>query len=116
MPYHKKIIIFTKDGTAYLYEDRGYESSKKKQNGKIYLSYFTQLNDFIISQCFFDYQDEYINQSPSDYPFIKVSVQKGDFTKSVTIKGDSHDPVGFWAIYSLILYISDQIKWEEIKV
>jgi len=115
MPYHKKTIIFTKDGMAYLYDDRDYESSKKKQIGKIYLSYFTKLNDFIISQCFFDYKDEYINQSPSDYPFIKVSVQNGDLTKSVTIKGESHDPVGFWAIYSLILYVEDQINWEEVK-
>jgi len=115
MPYHKKTIIFTKDGMAYLYDDRGYESSKKKQIGKMYLSYFTKLNDFIISQCFFDYNDEYINQSPSDYPFIKVSVQNGDFIKSVTIKGESHDPVGFWAISSLILYVGDQVNWEEVK-
>jgi TonB family protein len=115
MPYHKKTLIFKSDGKAFLSEDRGYESSIKKQIGKIYLSYFSKLNDFILSQCFFDYKDEYINQSPSDYPLIKVSVQKGDFTKSVTIKGESHDPVGFWAISSLILYVGDQIKWEEVK-
>ena len=115
IPYHKKTIVFRSDGTAYLEEDRGYEGSKKHISGKIYPAFYSKLNDFIISQCFFDYENEYINQSPSDFPIIKVTVQNDNITKSVAIKGESHDPVGFWAISSLILYVADQIKWEEVK-
>lgn len=71
MPVLHQTIIFNSDGTAYFQENYGYEESMKNQIGKIFKSGFTNLNDFIISQCFLDYENEYISQSPSDMPIIK---------------------------------------------
>ena len=55
MPALHQTIIYRSDGTAYFQEDYGYKESEKNLVGKIYKSGFTNLNDFIISQCFLDY-------------------------------------------------------------
>lgn len=115
LPALHQTIIYRSDGTAYFQEDYGYKESEKNLTGKIYKSGFTKLNDFIISQCFLNFENEYISQNPSDYPTIKITVQNDNITKSVTAKGEGYAPISFWAIKNVIRYLKDQIKWEEVK-
>jgi len=111
--FHRISIIFSSDGTAFFSEDWGTEPPKEFM-GKIESFLFTKLNDFIISQCFFDLSNDYLwdNITHGGYSIITVRSSLGE--KSVTSKG-KFEPIGLWAIKTVILQVKEQIKWEEVK-
>jgi TonB family protein len=113
MIFLHKTIIFKRDGSAYYSEDRGYEPAKN-YNGKINVYEFTKLNDFILAQCFFNYDSEYAKKAINDTGKTIITVKAGENTKSVMSKGQL-EPVGLWAIRTVILQEYNQIKWEEVK-
>jgi hypothetical protein len=44
-----------------------------------------------------------------------IIVKIGPTDKSVLTYGNDGDPVGLWAIITILRHIQDQIKWEEVK-
>lgn len=113
MIFLHKTIIFKRDGSAFFSEDRGYEPAKIYK-GKISAYEFTKLNDFIVSQCFFKYDSEYAKKAINDTGKTIITVKSGDQLKSVMSKGQL-EPVGLWAIRTVILQEYNQIQWEEVK-
>lgn len=113
MIFLHKTIIFKSDGSAFYSEDRGYEPAKI-YNGKINGYEFTKLTDFIVSQCFFNYDSEYAKKAINDTGKTIITVKSGNQSKSVMSKGQL-EPVGLWAIRTVILQEYNQIKWEEVK-
>lgn len=111
--YFIKTIIFNKDGSAYFSEDNGYEPPKK-YTGKINPYLYTKLNDFIIAQCFLDYEEEYVENAISHSGKTIITIKTNNIEKSVTSKGQL-EPVGLWGIRTAILQVKDGIKWEEVK-
>jgi len=109
----KRTIIFKIDGSAFFSEDRGYEPPDKYVS-KINTYLYTKLNDFIIAQYFLDYENEYITGAISHAGKTIITIRSGDMEKSVTSKGQL-EPVGLWAIRTVILQAKEQIKWEEVK-
>jgi len=112
--YDIRTIIFRKDGTAYFNHDRGYEPPQKFI-GVIKSDLYIKLNDFIISQCFLDYESDYISNIPSDSPKTIITIKSGNLEKSITSQGKSYEPIGFWAIKTVILQAKESVKWEEVK-
>jgi len=106
-------IIIKKDGSAFFSEDRGYEPPKI-YHGKINSYEYTKLNDFIVAQCFFEYDNEYVLKAINDTGKTIITVKSGNIIKSVLSKGQL-EPVGLWAIRTVILQEKDKIQWEEIK-
>ena len=86
------------------------------KKGKIPLGLYTKLNDFIISQCNYqNYNQRFYTGINSRYdPEISLYTKIGTTEKSVQAKGFDSMPIGFWALTKLILYVKDQIKWEEV--
>ena len=113
MIFLHKTIIFRSDGSAYFSEDRGYEPSKI-YNGKINTYEFTKLNDFIVAQCFFNYNNEYAKKAINDTGKTIITVKSRNHIKSVMSKGQV-EPVGLWAIRTVILQEYNQIQWEEVN-
>ena len=113
MIFLHKTIIFRSDGSAFFSEDRGYEPSKI-YNGKINTYEFTKLNDFIVAQCFFNYNNEYAKKAINDTGKTIITVKSRNHIKSVMSKGQV-EPVGLWAIRTVILQEYNQIQWEEVN-
>jgi TonB family protein len=103
-----------KFGEAYYFESTNFEKVAKN-NGNIPLGLFTKLNDFIISQCFKDYENNYQSSKKNPYyPSITITVKIGSNEKYVSFRESDNIPVGLWALNKLLLTTMDQIKWEAV--
>ncbi len=112
MPYFQKLIVLKKDGKAHYREwDRGQITETE---GSIDILAYSHLSDFILSQCFFNYNDKYYSRV-SDRPKTIISVKIKEIQKSVSVYAGAAFPVGFWGIQSVILKIKNDINWTVIK-
>jgi len=112
---NQKILRFNKIGEAYYFESENYKKVSKKE-GNVPLGLFTKLNDFIISQSFQSYKHSYETSDRFHQdPVITISVKVDSTEEYVSFRGSDNIPIGLWALNQLILYVNDQIKWEEVK-
>jgi len=110
MPYFQRLIVLKKDGKALYREwNRGQIT---EMEGSVDNLAYSQLSDFILSQCFFKYNDKYYSRV-SDWPRTIISVKIKDIQKSVYAGAEF--PVGFWGIQNVILKIKNDINWTAIK-
>lgn len=76
---------------------------------------FTKLNDFIISQCIQKYEHSFESSKHFPDPVITIKINFGSTENYVSFRESDNIPIGLWALNKLILYVKDQIKWEEVK-
>jgi len=109
-------LKLTKSGKVTLIENNIDNVKASVNKGEIPLGLYTKLNDFIISQCNYqNYDPRFYTKINSRYdPKISLYMRTGSTEKSVQAKGFDSMPIGFWALTKLILYVKDQIKWEEV--
>lgn len=112
IPYFQKLVVLRKDGNAHYEEwDRGQIT---EMEGSIDTLAYSHVSDFILSQCFFKYKDNYYS-TVSDRPRTIISIKTKDTQKSVSVYSGAEFPVGFWGIQSVILQIKNDIHWTDIK-
>lgn len=111
--YYKRLRM-KMNNRATVYEIINQEIQPYK-DGEIPAGLYTKLNDFIISQCFLNYKYNYSNVSSAHAMRETITVKIGPTDKSVWSNGYGNEPVGLWAITNLILYVGDQVIWNEIK-
>ncbi|MCW9096860.1 MAG: energy transducer TonB [Ignavibacteriaceae bacterium] len=111
---NQKVLKLNKLGEAYYFESENYEKVSKKE-GNIPLGLFTKLNDFIISQCFQKYEHSFESSKHFPDPVITIKINFGSTENYVSFRESDNIPVGLWALNKLILYVKDQINWEEVK-
>ncbi len=112
---NRKRLILDKSGRAEFQEQKYQENSNSKE-GIIPIEIYTKLSDFIISQCFLNYEDSYSPVSFRRSPVVTIIVFYGSNQKSVSSYGNNDgDPVGLWAITKVIEKLQDDIKWEIIE-
>ncbi len=116
--YNYKKLTLDKFGNVNYFEIDKWEEpdseNKIEKKGNIKIELYTRLSDFIISQCFLDFNKYYSNTSSSHQRMEIITVKTGSIEKYVNSNG-SGDPVGLWAILNLIKYFEDQIEWEEVE-
>lgn len=111
--YYKKLRM-KMNNRANVYEIIDQKIQPYK-DGEIPAGLYTKLSDFIVSQCFQNFKSNYSNDS-SPHPMQEtITVKIGPTDKSVWSNRYGNEPVGLWAITNLILYVGDQVKWNEIK-
>jgi CarboxypepD_reg-like domain len=113
-------VIFFKDNGQVLLMDYKEDKHMLKQIGKITLNTYRQLSDFIISQNFFKYKDDYTNSKLFDIPIDIITIKADDKVKAVTstdwgYKPAGHGPIGCWAVKNLLLQSIENVKWEEVE-
>ena len=108
------MLKFNKIGKAYYFESENYKKVLKKE-GNIPLGLFTKLNDFIISQCIQKYEHSFESSKHFPDPVITIKINFGSTENYVSFRESDNIPIGLWALNKLILYVKDQIKWEEVK-
>jgi len=113
---NKKLTLNKSGNVKYL--ERIYGTSDLKSPiqkiGKLKTNIYNRLSDFIISQCFLEYDDHYY-KILSDHTFLEtITVKTDSITKRVT-SANQGDPVGLWAIIYILRHIEDQVQWEEAK-
>jgi len=111
---NQTMLKFNKIGEAYYFESENYKKVLKKE-GNIPLGLFTKLNDFIISQCFQKYEHSFESSKHFPDPVITIKINFGSTENYVSFRESDNIPIGLWALNELILYVKDQIKWEEVK-
>jgi TonB family protein len=112
MPYHQTVLKLTKEGSAYYKTDNGFE--REESFGNIDSRSYIKLNDFIISQCFNDYEEKYYGQI-SDVAKYIITVKLNDKVKTVSYAGDANYPISLWAIQNVVLNMKNNVKWDNTK-
>lgn len=110
--FYRKLRL-RKSNQASIYEIINQKIQPHK-TGVIPEGLYTKLSDFIISQCFLNY--EYSYSSSSSPPDIQetIIVKIGPTDKSVSTYGYDGVPIGLWAISIVIQKIEEEINWEKI--
>ena len=114
--YHK--LIRLKNSGEAIYYERFDKDNKISKEGHISSELYGKLSDFIVSQCFLTFRDHYTDLYKPKKPYIStimVTVKYNTNEKSVFSQENDNIPIGFWAIIKLILYVANQITWEEAK-
>jgi TonB family protein len=107
--YHKR-LCFNKFGEAKHFEGTN-DKKITEREGKIPIALYTKLSDFINSQCFLNYEDNYSNTTSSHSTRTIITVKTGSTEKSVWSYGYGSVPVGLWAIANVIFQLTSQVRW-----
>jgi len=110
--YYTKLSL-KKNNRATIYERINHKIQPYKF-GKIPSGLYTKLSDFIISQCFLNYEYSYSSLSLPHTMQKTITVKIGPTDKSVSTYGYDGDPIGLWAITKVIEKLQDDIKWGRI--
>jgi TonB family protein len=114
---YKKMKLDNLGNASYIELDKTADAGNEIQTeikGTFSTDIFERLSEFILSQCFLNFEQSY---SPSFSPHSRwetITVRSDSIQKRVSSSGGG-DPVGLWAIIYILRNIQDEIKWEEVK-
>jgi len=115
---YKKLTLYKSGDVNYFERINSWDTSDLKSPikkfGELKTDIYNRLSDFIVSQCFLEYNDHYYKVLSDHAHPETITVKTDSITKSVTSVNDA-DPVGLWAIIYILRNIQDQIEWEEVK-
>jgi hypothetical protein len=103
-----------KNNSAIIYEKINQKIQAYKF-GEIPSGLYTKLSDFIISQCFLNYEYSYSSFSSPRNIQETIIVKIGPTDKSVSTYGYVDVPIGLWAINKVIQKLEEEINWEKIE-